>query len=109
MNTSRGNQFSVIQGNHSPEDAIPLGNGVLQYTVKCHPLSVNNLLVGVNEPASDSNLLQPGESMRLGVIGYGNIDQLYLDFDTTGGTSGGRALVIVERDSGKEFCLPEQA
>ena len=100
---SRTNQFVVTQANHSVGDAVPLNDRTIKYTVKCHPLSANNLYVGINEDASEGNLLQPGESMTIGGNeGYYCADKLYLGFDPLG--SDGKALVVVEIDLNEEAC-----
>lgn len=103
MKAARSNQIIVNQASHSAGDAISLGNGVLSYTVKCHAQSTANLYVGVSQDASEGNLLEPGESMTIQVPdGYHLEDKLYLAFDPA--NTGGRALVIITRDTNKEIC-----
>lgn len=101
MNSARTTQTTIIQGNHSAGDALPLGKNVLTYTVKCHPMSSANLFVGINEDASEGNLLQPGESMTIPTIeNFFLDDQVYVSFDG----SSGRALLIVTRSLETEYC-----
>lgn len=102
MNYSKCNQIIVNQGNHSPENAIPLGKRVLSYTVYCLPQSGSNAYVGVNENAGPGFLLEPSDSYTHKTKeGYYADDVLYIDFDST--TTNGAVLVIVERDTG-EVC-----
>lgn len=101
MKSARTAQTTIIQGNHSAGDALPLGKMVKSYTVKCHPESGANLLVGINEDANAGNLLQPGESMSFPpMTDFYYDDQVYVSFDGTAG----RALLIVQRDLEKEYC-----
>lgn len=101
MKSARTTQTTIIQGNHSVGDALPLGKMVKSYTVKCHPDSGANLMVGINEDANEGNLLQPGESMSLPPMeDYIYDDQVYVSFQGTQG----RALLIVTRDTEQEYC-----
>jgi hypothetical protein len=103
MNSARSNQFTIIQGNHSSGDSVPLGKDVLSYTVKCHPLSAANLFIGINEDPSEGNLLQPGESMTVTAPANFVLDDIvYLNFDPT--QTQGKAVVIITRDLQKEYC-----
>ena len=107
MIKSRTNQYTISQANHTPSDAVPLHERTIKYTVKCHPLSPNNLIVGINEDPNEGNLLQPGESMTIGAnTGYYVADKLYLGFEL-GGTNQGKALVVVEIDLNEEACKEE--
>lgn len=102
MNYCRSIQFGVNQGNQSPTDSLPKIPKALRYTVKCHPLSPANVIVGINEDPNPANLLQPGESMTIGVEGFFVDDEIRIGFE--GATSGGRALVIVQKDLGDKYC-----
>ena len=100
---SKCNQIVINQGNHSPENAIPLGKNVLSYTVYNLPQSGSNVNVGVNENAGPGFLLEPSDSYTHKTKdGYVSKDVLYISFDDT--TPGGIALIIVERDTGEEAC-----
>lgn len=106
MIKSRTNQYVITQASHTPTDAVPLAERTIKYTVKCHPQSPNNLIVGINEDPNEGNLLQPGESMTIGGnTGYYVSDKLYLGFDPTG--TNGKALIVIEIDLNEEACKQE--
>jgi hypothetical protein len=110
MNLGTCFETAVTQENFTPGDAIGLGPNVIKVTVKCSPMSVNNLYVGINQQATDINVLQPGESVTYYDERVALTDQngkglkLYLKFDTTGGTSGGKALVSTIADHKQPAC-----
>src|SRR5688572_23349256 len=107
MIKSRTNQFVINQASHTPTDAVMLNQRTIKFTVKCRPLSPNNLFVGINEDPNEGNLLQPGESMTIGGnTGYYVSDKLYLGFES-GVTNGGKALVVMEIDLNEEACKEE--
>ena len=78
----------VDQNNNQAQNGIIIPTDCLSVTITCNSNSGNNALVGWNEPATDKNLLQPGES-----IPYGDIrarldgNKLYIGFQI-GGTNG---------------------
>lgn len=103
MNDGIWNEMAVSQVNQQNQDAISIGKKVLKITIKCHPQSANDVWVGVNQPASNNNLLQPGESVTY------HDDRVYLDknkyyvgFDPAG--TGGRAIVSILCDTETENC-----
>jgi len=102
MNYCRSNQFGVNQGNQSATDSLPKMVKALRYTIKCHPESPANIIVGINEPANPANLLQPGESLTIGVDGFYVQDDIYIDF--VGATAGGKALCIVQLEMPESYC-----
>ncbi|MGL6121684.1 MAG: hypothetical protein ACRC1W_01345 [Shewanella sp.] len=103
MNAGRINEVGVIQANHSTSDAISLGRNVLKITVKNMSDSGSNAFVGLNEDASNKNLLQPGESVTYhDERVYLDGNSLYVGFDET--TSGGKVLVSIIVDLKEEYC-----
>lgn len=103
MKYSKLNQILINQGNHSAGNAIPLGNNVLSFTVKNLPQSGSNVYVGLNEDAGPGNVLEPdGSYTHVTKEGYYSDDTLYLTFDET--TTGGIALIVIDRDTNKEVC-----
>ena len=103
MNYSKATQIIINQGNHSAGDSVPLGKKVLAYTVKCLPQSGSNLYVGLNEDAGPGFILEPSDSYTHKTKdGYYSKDVLYLTFDES--TTGGIALVVIDRDTGEEAC-----
>jgi hypothetical protein len=99
----RINEVGIIQGNHSPGDAISLGRNVLKVTVKNMSDSGSNAFVGMNEDASNKNLLQPGESVTYhDERVYLDGNSLYVGFDDT--TTGGKVLVSIIMDMKEEIC-----
>jgi hypothetical protein len=107
---ARSNQIIVNQASHSIGDAISLGSRVISYTVKCHPQSPSNVFVGINEDASEGNLLEPGDSVTISLPSLSSNeedifidDKLYIGFDDTA-SSQGRALIIILRRTEKEIC-----
>lgn len=62
----------IDSNNHSAQDAIVVGDGVKRVAIRCTQASTNNVNIGWNEPATEKNQLQPGES-----VSYGD-DELYL-------------------------------
>ena len=98
MNKARINEMVIVQGNHSDSDAIGLGTNVLQFTVKNLPDSGTNVFVGVNEPASNKNILQPGESVTYyDERCYLDDNALYIAFEQVTVGAPGRALVDLEQ------------
>lgn len=101
MNDGKTNVQFISQANHRPEDAISLGENVLQYTIKCAIDSPADLWVGINEPASNGFILAAGESVTItDQRVYLDRDRLYLKFDPA--MSGGKAQVIIINDLMKE-------
>ena len=86
------NEIALDQSNHTNSDAVSLGVNVLSVTVRCSSDSNNNVWVGWNKPANNTNILQPSESQDIydyRVCLDGN--KLYVGFDPSG--TGGRALI----------------
>lgn len=105
MNNGRITELLIVQGNHSAQDAISIGKRVLKITVRALPSSGNDVYVGLNQPAATSNLLEPGDSVTYhDERVYLDKNQLYIDFDTTGGATAGRALVSIIFDTEEENC-----
>ena len=108
MNRGSINEISITQANHTPGNPIGIGQNVLKVTIKCSSLSANNVFIGINGPANNANVLQPGESVtyhdeRVELTdNEGDGLRLYIGFDSTG--SGGAALVSVIRDEKKPSC-----
>lgn len=103
MNDAIVNEIAISQANQQNQDATTIGRKVLKVTIKCHPLSANNVWVGVNQPASDSNVLQPGESVTYhDERVYLDRNKYYVGFDPAG--SGGRAIVSIISDTEQENC-----
>jgi hypothetical protein len=108
MNLGGAFELSIAQGSHSPGDSIGLGPNVLKVTIKCSSLSSNNAYVGINQPANNINVLQPGESAtyhddRVALTDQdGNGLQLYIGFDPSG--TNGFVLVSVIYDEKKPSC-----
>lgn len=103
MNGAIINEQLIDQTNHSPEDGISLGTKILSVTIRCTSDSANNVWVGWNRPANNSNILQPSESVNYSddrVLLDNNT--LYIQFDPTG--TGGKALVSIITDTEEEIC-----
>lgn len=87
-NRGRISEVLVDQNNNQSQNGIIIPNDCLSLSVTCTSDSGNNAFIGFNEPATDKNLLQPGES-----IPYGDIrvtldgNKLYVGFQP-GGTNG---------------------
>lgn len=103
MNRAKIHEFLVDQGNHNPQANVEIGTKVLKVTVKAHPLSGSNVYVGINQKASDINLLTAGDSVtyhddRV----YLDDTKLYIGFDPTG--TGGIALVSIISETEIPVC-----
>ncbi|HMG94348.1 MAG TPA: hypothetical protein VK589_30015 [Chryseolinea sp.] len=103
MTAGRINEIGINQASHSPEDAIGIGQNVLKVTIKNAADSGTNAFVGVNDHASNKNLLQPGESVTYhDERVYLDENSYYLAFDPA--NQGGRVLVSIILDTKKEVC-----
>lgn len=108
MNLANCFEVGLSQANHDASDAISLGAEVLKVTVRAASDSGTNVWIGVNQQASDINLLQPGESVTYVHEGYKITDKngrglrLYIGFDPS--NTGGKALVSITYDTKKEDC-----
>lgn len=94
---ARTNVIVINQANHSPQDAVDLGKGVIGYSITCPKQSGNNAWVGINQPANKGHVLTPGDSKPYG--GNENIelkDKLYIKFDPD--SSAGICIVTIIND-----------
>jgi hypothetical protein len=105
MKNGRITEFLIVQGAHSPGDAISIGTKVLKVTVRALPTSQNDVFVGMNQQASTSNILEPGDSVTYhDERVYLDKNSLYVSFDTAGGPIGGQALISIMFEGDDENC-----
>jgi hypothetical protein len=99
-NRGRISEDLISQENNQAQNGIVIPNDCLSLSVTCTSDSGNNAFIGFNEPATNKNLLQPGES-----IPYGDIrvtlqgNKLYVGFDPTG--TGGKVRISYLIDQGE--------
>lgn len=90
----RINEIALDQSNHTPSDAVGIGNeGVTSVTIRNPFDSTQNLYIGWNQQANTGNALVPGSSVTYEQDGYDLKDNsLYVNWS---GSSGGKALISV--------------
>jgi hypothetical protein len=99
-NKGRISEVLISQENNQAQNGIVIPNDCLSLSITCTSDSTNTAIIGYNEPSSNKNLLQPGES-----IPYGDIrvtlqgNKLYVGFSQSG--TGGKVRISYLIDTGE--------